>query len=61
MINVQKALAAAATMPGDIVSLTKAQYAELLGELDAGQKAHLALVNLQSMTNVIVAGVRSAA
>ena len=61
MINVQKALAAAATVPGDTVSLTKAQYAELLGELDAGQKAHFALINLQSMTNVIVAGVRSPA
>jgi hypothetical protein len=43
MIDVAHAIAAAAAIPGDYVSMPKHQYAEMLGEVELGQRARLLL------------------
>jgi hypothetical protein len=53
MINVASIRAAASATPGDIVGISKAQLAELLGELEAGQRARRAL-QIQDATVAVV-------
>jgi len=52
MINVAHARSAIASLPGDHVALPKAQYAQLLAELETGQRARRTLTNLRSFVAV---------
>lgn len=52
MINVAQARAALLAAPGDTVAFSKEQAAQLLAELEVGQKARRALSNLRTMTAV---------
>jgi len=48
MINVVQARSELAALPGDSLVIPKAQYAQMLTELETGQHARRALTNLQS-------------
>ena len=52
MINVAHARTAIASVPGDVVAMPKAQYAQLLAELETGQHARRALTNLRTIVAV---------
>lgn len=52
MINVPLARAALSSAPGDQVIYSKAQMAQLLAEVELGQIARRALVNLKTVTAV---------
>lgn len=52
MINVAQSRAAVAAMHGDIVAMTKAQFAELLAEVEIGQNARRALTNIRSVVAI---------
>jgi len=52
MINVAQIRSAASASPGDIVGVSKAQLAELLTEIEIGQRARRALTNLRSLTAI---------
>lgn len=52
MINVAHVRAAAAAMPGDVVTMTKAQLAELLADLELGLQARRSLTNIKSVVAI---------
>lgn len=53
MINVAHARAALDAMTGDAVVTAKAQMAEMLTEIELGQRARRALTNIRSITTVL--------
>lgn len=52
MINVAHARTAIASVPGEIVAMSKSQYAQLLTEIETGQNARRALTNLRTLVAV---------
>lgn len=55
MINVSLALADVLSAPGDRVVYTKEQAAQLLAEVDLGQRARIALTNLKTQAAIAAA------
>jgi hypothetical protein len=56
MINVQTSRLALEAMQGDVVAMSKSQVSELLNEVEIGNKARSALVNLTSIVRVAAIG-----
>jgi hypothetical protein len=52
MINVAHARAAISAAPGDTVTYTKAQAAQMFAEIEVGQQARRALSHLRTVTAV---------
>ncbi|WP_242140850.1 hypothetical protein [Sphingomonas sp. TREG-RG-20F-R18-01] len=49
MINVAHTKAALAALEGDTIALPKAQVAQLLDEVESGQRARRALINIKTI------------
>ncbi len=52
MINVQTSRLALEAMQGDVLAVSKSQMSELLNEVEIGNKARNALLNLSSLARV---------
>lgn len=52
MINVAALKASVEQLPGEVVALPKAVLADIIADLEAGQRAAAALVNIRTLVGV---------